>query len=269
MTIETIIPISKTFRGHQLPPEPHHSEAYGLWEGRSYPPERVLEHIQRIQDPGYKALASFLYLTGCRVSEVIPYVGHQEWPDKQGILKSQIVLDPAHPNKVKVYGIRNLKRRLTRMRKEAWMDAEGKVHTRYVPREDKNARVPKTDLYREVGFSVGKREQPFWELFWSYAQHLLPEQQLFPFPYFAVYRRLAQRTLIDKDGNYRTKPGGRINPHALRHQRFTHLVNIYRLHPQQLRRKAGWASSMTADKYVDTSSEDMIEQEERIQQQQP
>jgi integrase len=244
--------------------EPHHTDAYLAWENKKQSPDKILEAIQSIKEPKYKALAAFLYVTGCRISEAIPYTGKQEWHDKKGIRKNQVIIDTTNPKKVKITGVRNLKRRLYRSRKEYYKDDNGFQHYRLI--KDTERTNKKADLYREIGFSVGKAEQPFWNIFLEYYNTIKPIEELFPFKYVDCYYKICARQWKTKKGLTK-KEGGNINPHAIRHQRFTHFVDHYRLHPQQLRRKAGWASSHTADQYVESSSEDMIEQEARVQQQ--
>jgi integrase len=242
--------------------EPYHSSTYRSWDTKSVAPEHVWTAIKNIPQTPYRALAAFLYLTGCRISEVIPYTGTQDWHERFGITKSQIIIDPMNERKVKILMVRNLKRRMNKLKREWYKDERGRERYKLVPT---GKRVPRHNLYREIGFSIGTRELPFWDCFWSYADKLLPEQQLFPFTRHQAYRKIAHTTWKTRTGETRISVGGGINPHALRHQRFTHFVNIYRLHPQQLRRKAGWASSLTADHYVDSSTEDIIEQEMQVQ----
>ena len=243
--------------------EPHHSESYQKWELKSSEISQVLDSIRAISKPEFRALASFLYLTGCRISEVLPYQGKSDWEHKEGIKKHQVTLDPSRPNAVKIGAVRCLKRRIYRQKKETYTDDQLKERVRFVP--DTNRRTDKKLRYREIGFSIGPQEQPFWDTFWSYASQLQDDAVLFPYTRYQAYRAIAQRTYTNKEGMVTIKTGGNINPHAIRHQRFSQLVSTYKLHPQQLRKKAGWASSLTADKYVASSSEDLITEEERIQ----
>jgi integrase len=241
--------------------EPHHTEAYLKWENKKYPSTTVLQSIQAIKEPTFQALAAFLYLTGCRISEVIPYVGKQDWKDKSGIRRQQVIQDPANPNKIRITGVRNLKRRIYRSHKLYSNDNTSYTFVPDMARPNKYA-----DLYRDIGFSVGKEEKPFWDIFISYANTVPPGMELFPLKYETCYYALCMRTYKNKEGEVIVKLGGMINPHAIRHQRFTQFVDKYRLDPQQLRRKAGWKSSLTADFYVESSPIDMIEQEEQVQQ---
>jgi len=243
--------------------EPHHSESYQKWELKSSEISQVLDSIRAISKPEFRALASFLYLTGCRISEVLPYQGKSDWEHKEGIKKHQVTLDPSRPNAVNISAVRCLKRRIYRQKKETYTDDKLKERVRFVA--DTNRRTDKKTRYREIGFSIGPQEQPFWDTFWEYASQLPSDAVLFPYTRYQAYRAIAQRTYTNPDGSVTIKKGGQINPHAIRHQRFSHFVKVYKLHPQQLRKQAGWASSLTADKYVNTSTEDLITEEERIQ----
>jgi hypothetical protein len=191
--------------------EPYHTEAYKLWEDKKLPPSTILDHIRTIKRPSYQALAAFLYLTGCRIQEVIPYKGHQDWKDRSGIRKQQVIIDVMMPNKVKVTGVRNLKRRVYRSRKVYETDPNGYLTSKYHFEKDITRRNKSSDLIREVGFSIGKDEQPFWNIFLEHYNTLTPDQELFPFYPQQCYYALCMRKWKNSKGEVVVKEGGMIN----------------------------------------------------------
>lgn len=193
-----------------------------------------------------QALFAFLYLTACRVEEVVRYTcGSQPWENKDAVRKAQVVINPADRSRVVITHVRCLKRKMFKYKVTKLMNTDGSIS---VNREKLDG-VVIPGKYRNVGIKVNELEKPFWEVFKAYIDTLDYDTELFPITPGRAYQIL---------GHNRGKGGG-IHPHAIRHQRLTHLTNLYRLSSQQLRRHCGWASSMTADHYVDSSAEDIID----------
>jgi integrase len=248
-----------------------HTSFYKNWENRNVKPEEILGAIRSIENPKFRALAAFLYLTGCRIEEVLPYQGCQEWSEKRGIKVKQLTYPEGHDNDtvpdfcpphVIVEGVRNLKRKVFRCQKREFNDEQGIKRTVWV--KDETKRMPASTLYRSIPINIGVVERPFWTVFWEYAKNQPLQEELWPSTTrYDAYHHICGRTDTNKKGITTVKTGGGINLHALRHQRLTHLAIRNKLHPQQLRRFVGWASSTTADNYVESGTQDILEQQKR------
>ena len=212
------------------------------WQGRIVPAEQLVDAMNTIKafdTLKARALFAFLYLTGARIAEVVRYNSNQQpWPVKDGIRKNQVVASPDDPARVTVWNVRCLKRKLRTYKKIHKADPlTGIVATVKVPNEKL-----KQPTYRNIAIRINAPEQPFWDAYNAYAGGLDAGQELFPMsPQHA-------RRVIQTSG---------VHPHALRHQRFTHYVDLYHMPSQQLRRQAGWASSATADHYVESQTDDI------------
>ena len=206
-------------------------------------------------------MAAFLYLTGCRLQEVLPYTGRAPWPNKEAVKKNQLEVNPADPSRVKVINVRCLKRKLQKMRRQELVGDPGGRHYTLVPRDGS----PVKPQYRQVPIRIDTDTQPFWDIFMAHADQVGSDQPLFtsstgkPLSSTRAYQILAQEVVTNKMGGKKYRKGAGINPHAFRHQRYTRLVNVYRLSSQQLRRHAGWSSSITADQYVDSNADDILD----------
>lgn len=168
-----------------------------------------------------RALISFLYLTGCRIEEVVKFVKEKNLKktkvDKvtkqripKPILESTYEGDPIRKehiieqdNRLIVKGVRILKRQ------------------RYIPR---NIPIPKNNM-----------EQPLIDILKAYLNTLSNDSFL-----FNISRRRAGQ-IISKAGLY---------PHYMRHMRNTHLAEDYGLTSAELQQFNGWASSNSADAYI-------------------
>lgn len=186
-----------------------------------------------------KALFALLYLSGARIQEVVRYNSNQQpWPAKEGIRKSDIVINETDPTKVTVLNVRCLKRKLRKKKKIVKADLTTGIVT--TTTEEKEETKP--PVYRNIAIRINASEKPFWDALQAYMEGLPADSELFP--------------MSPQNARQRLYKSG-VHPHALRHQRFTHYVDLYHMPSQQLRRQAGWASSATADHYVESQTEDI------------
>jgi integrase len=244
--------------------QPYHTETFKKWRGKTttskYIREEIIDKIQTNTAIRDKALIAFLYLTGCRISEVIPYKGKAPWNDKEGIRKDQIDINPSDHNRIKILNVRNLKRRHYKCKKVKKVGDDLQDHYTLEYRTDRP--TPPEDLYRNIGIKIDQETEQLWQYVTDWVAQC-PNKELFKMTKQRAYQILVQQVIYhtNKDGKTTKteKKGAGINPHRLRHFRFTHLVDIYRLPGQQLRRHAGWANSTTADKYVDSGVEDILD----------
>ena len=212
------------------------------WQNKIVTAGMLLEHMNKIDGNTVirdRALFAFLYLTGARVQEVVRYNSKQQpWPSTEGIRKSQVVVNPDDPERVTVWNVRCLKRKLRTYKKVQKADALTGIVTTEKVVNDKL----KAPTYRNIAIRINNPEKPFWTALQAYMDGLPADSELFPFTPQNARQRLY------KSG---------VHPHALRHQRFTHYVDLYHMPSQQLRRQAGWASSATADHYVESQTDDI------------
>lgn len=196
----------------------------------------ILDKVNLLNSLRDKALVSFLYLTGCRIEEVVKYIiernPKRELTNKQtkkkysapilerikqgnGIKKKQLIFED---DNLTIYNIRCLKRKKD------------------------NA------IKRTIPILLKEKEKPFVKLIQEYIKELDREQELFPITRARAYQILSEIGLF---------------PHYLRHLRLTHLVIDYNFSNEHLRRFTGWTSGKPTDEYVHLSAEDLLEKMRR------
>lgn len=179
-----------------------------------------------------RALIAFLYLTGCRVEEVVRYVKERNMnrviKDKvtkqfvpapierlerlgEPIMKSDFEFRPDH---IRVSGVRTLKRR-------------GEIHK----------------FKRIIAIPINEKEQELINIFLEYYNLLGPEEPLFEFSRQWAHKILARLFL---------------HPHYLRHMRNTHLVVDYGFNAQELKQYNNWGTSSSADSYVHLNIDNLV-----------
>jgi integrase len=177
-----------------------------------------------------RALIAFLYLSACRIEEVVRYVKTKnlrrvlrnketkeleskplEHTIKAGdpIKKSQIEIRPG--TIIIVNDVRTLKRK--------------KYYARKIP-------IP-----------INDRERELVAMFIWYLKSLNEDEYLFD-----ISRVRAWQILRSID----------LHPHYLRHMRNTHLAIDYNMSSSQIQKLNGWGVSSTADVYVHLNIEDLI-----------
>lgn len=213
------------------------------WLKEKKTPAQLLEIMNGMEGHNVvrdRGLFAFLYMTGARIQEVVRYTSKQQpWDSIHSIRKNQVVIEPLDATRITVNAVRCLKRKMYRYT-EKRIEENGVIVVKRIKNPD--AQVP--PQYRDVAIKVNNEERPFWEAFKAYYDTLGVGDELFP---FSSHRA---RQILKKV---------KIHPHALRHQRFSHFVKYYRMPSQQLRRQAGWASSLTADHYVDADTGDILD----------
>jgi integrase len=179
------------------------------WQNKIVTPVMLKDLMDKIKTQNLvrdKALFAFLYLTGARVQEVVRYNSKQQpWPSTEGIRKNQVNIDEVDPRTVTVYNVRCLKRMMQRYKKTEKI-VDGTIVTERTPHK---TLLPPT--YRNIAIHVNTAEQPFWDVLKTHLDRLDKDDELFP-----LSPQRARKCIL--------KAG--IHPHALRHQRFTHFVDL-------------------------------------------
>lgn len=210
-------------------------ELYGEFPQMSR--KELLSKIHRIKGNNWlrdQAFLCCLYLTGCRVEELVKFVKEKREgkyrPKKNmrgevigekwvaGYNKSTMIAEPYKKNQIEEFpnhlmfnNLRCLKRR------------------KLVPR---NVPVP-----------FLKADKEFIEILCTYLDKLGDDDALFPYT-----RQWAFKVA--------TKAG--LFCHFLRHIRFTYLVKYYHFTSEHLRKMAGWHDGRMASNYVHLDTEDLI-----------
>lgn len=192
----------------------------------------ILERIKRIQgfnEVRDQALGAFLYLTGCRIEEVLPYrkernlnrtLKNKKTGERvaapimkltetgQPIIKKQVEIYKDH---IKINTVRCLKRRKS--------------------------------IYRNVVIPINEREKEFINILLKYIATLSDDSALFPIKRARAYQ------IFSKVGLYN---------HYFRHIRSTVLVTDYNLSPNDLQHFYGWKSSASGDAYIHLATKDLL-----------
>ena len=184
---------------------------------------QILEAINKQELPKYRALIAFLYLTGCRVSEVVKY---KKNPAKnKGLLADTgnpgIIGEPIRKkhvelrdNHIIVLTVRTLKQR-------------------------------KLKQYRNIPIPKNTLENPFLAEFLAYYETITdPETFLFDFTRIRAWQILQKSDIFC---------------HWLRHARTTHLVQDYDFSVPQLQQFFGWTKADTPTHYVHLNVQNLLD----------
>ena len=194
----------------------------------SITPEQMLKITQDITNVTMRTLVALLYITGCRVSELIRYerlfYEKEEYLDADGkkrkrtlwrtrrvveslpgIKKNQLRYEDSHELTYLVITTRNLKNRHT--------------HEKTIP----------LNCSRPIN-------QGFLQIIDDYIETLSDEDEMFPYT----------RPQIE----YKLKKFLPFNIHYIRDIRATHLYVLYDLKEEELKRAMGWTDSRPASRYV-------------------
>lgn len=176
-----------------------------------------------------RALGAFLYLSGCRIEEVLSY-------RKERNLK-RVVLDKKTGEKVSSPIQKTIEAGQPILRRQVeFEDTFIKVNTvRCLKR-----RKP---IFRTVVIPINKWEQVFIDMFRKYTETLDSEAALFPIKRARAYQILSKVGLF---------------PHYFRHMRSTVLSTDYAFSPTDLKHFYGWRSSASGDSYVHLNYQDLL-----------
>jgi len=184
---------------------------------------QIIEAINKQGDLRYRALIAFLYLTGCRVSEVVKYKKNPQ-PKKKGMPPkddSRIIGEPIRKkhvelrdNHIIVLTVRTLKQR-------------------------------KLKQYRNIPIPKNTLENSFIKEFMAYYDSITdPETYLFNFTRVRAWQILQKSNLFC---------------HWLRHARTTHLVQDYDFSVPQLQQFFGWTKADTPTHYVHLNVKNLLD----------
>lgn len=190
----------------------------------------LIDKIRQLQTNNItrdQALVCFLYLTGCRIEEVVRFIKEKN-PNRQvvqktnenGMVRSYKVNKPIlertteghpirkkqveiHQDTIMVYGVRSLKR--------------------------------KKSLLRNIPIIRNDRESWFIDTFLTHLNRLEDDDYLFDITRIRAYQILKEIGLFC---------------HYLRHIRLSHLAMDYDFNNQEIKQFTGWTSSRPADTYV-------------------
>ncbi len=193
-----------------------------------YELDQVINKLKKERD---KNLVRLLYLTGCRINELLPVrksqVQVQERYDKKFLMLYNIICEKTFK--------RTYIDQVTRERKTIKKNINRKRPT------------------RQIGIRCDL--EPYAEDVIKWLNNLPEDAYLFPderfrknYGYKSISRVTAWRILFSV-GQY---------PHFIRHTRLTHLVTEFRLSPYDLQGFVGWRSLKTATDYIHQSGDDLI-----------
>lgn len=186
----------------------------------------ILRAIKDCDNPRDSALIATLYLTGCRIEELVRYKHYDKNVSGQAIKKEQIEIADT---RITIRNVRTLKlTKLTRVNGEKVKQHRGE--------------------HRSIPILLNQLDKPFIDIF---LQHITPLEANAPL--FNISRVMAY-LILSKVGIY---------PHLLRHARLTHLSQDYNFKESDLRQFTGWSTSNTAKHYVHLNVTDLFEKMER------
>lgn len=201
-----------------------------------------------------KALISFLYLTGCRIEEVVKYI-IEKYASKTGkrelkgspIKKKQVEILEKE-KKVYVNNVRCLKRN-TRRNKNTYKNKilieEALAEDKKEDKKQQKRRIPR----RKIVFLITEREKYFYKQFKRWHDRLGPNDYLFD-----ITRQRANQILKKI----------RIHPHHCRHIRASELATDYGFSTSELMKFFGWASDSTAKEYTHLNVNDIENKMKRM-----
>lgn len=143
---------------------------------------QIKEAILKLPSLKEKALVSFLYLTGCRISEVVRFTKHKELVGSP-ILKKQIEV---RPNLIIIYNVRVLKLKDSRIHKSIPL----------IRNELENYFI---DNFLEYYITLPNEDSPLWDHTRKWAYETLAKVGLFPH-----LLRHSRVTSLVKDYNFTT-----------------------------------------------------------------
>jgi len=188
----------------------------------------ILDKIKQLKSLRNQALVCFLYLTGCRVEEVVKFIKEKN-PHRIVKRDDQWVKAPIENRSL--IGL--------------------PIQKKQIEIEDDNLTIRnvrclkrKTMVRRSIPILFKDKEMSFINILQSYLNGLQEDDYLFPITRTRAYQILSKIGLF---------------PHYLRHIRMTHLVVDYNFSSGHLKKFTGWSDSKTADDYVHLSVDDLLD----------
>ena len=208
--------------------------------------EQVYQMARDYYNPRDKALFVLLYLTGGRLTEVIPcrrlkknVYALETVTNKHGYPTKQVTKLSSGSPKVSKTEFKDhnypgiMKKNIT------FSVLKGKEFMIVGMQNRKNPQF----LWKNIPVPV-KQEGHFIEMLKEYTDKLDDDMVLFPFG-----KTKARQIIADRN----------MNPHFLRDIRLTHMVMLYDFTPFQLVKYAGWKNSDPAERYVRLSMGDLLD----------
>lgn len=203
-------------------------------------PQDILNIASNIKDERDRALFCVLYLTACRISEVVRYQKRQ-WGNKKVI----ITKEGYRPKRV-------TKQDYTQLKKIGIVQ-DGLKRKDIIERVIKNIPCIEFTLrnlkhrkqkIKSIPIRLDNEiNKKLWHYIYVYIQTLEEWRELFPF-----MNRNGER-IINKIG---------WNPHSLRKARLTHLYKYEKYNDHDLMSYAGWTDARPSKDYIKSISDDLI-----------
>ena len=183
--------------------------------------EKIVNVLEEIKNPCHKALIALVYLTGCRISEVIRssrYGSHMA-----SIRSSHFEVSEHKGHEIVKIGVRTLKKRGKKKRESF----------RIIP-------VPLED-----GFNDGLNKRLL-GMISDYVETLEDGEELFKFKYSYAYKVIRKYT--------------DWNCHWLRHLRTYHLLTHYNFREEKVRLFMGWTDLRPLSRYSSLKWMDLVDE---------
>jgi len=201
----------------------------------SISPEEMLRLTKEIKDFTMKSLVALLYITGCRISELVRYeklwFEREEYIDEvTGKTKKRILWKT---RKV-IESLPSIKRNQLR-----YEERNDKLYLIITVRNLKN----RQSHNKTIPFAVDRLiNQGFLKIIDDYTETLQPNDEMFPYSRPQVEHRLKE--LLP------------FNIHYIRDIRATHLYVLCNLKEEELKRAMGWSDTRMTERYVRLKWED-------------
>lgn len=197
----------------------------------------ILERINALDNIRDRALVAFLYLTGCRIEEVVKYYWEAQTHRRLKIKKGQPETKDL-PIPIKVLKGEPIKKKQLEFKNDVIIIQDVRSLKRGKYEDSKRVRL------RNVPIFIAPNEMPFIEIVQEYIKTKGLDD-----PLFDMTRQRASQ-ILNKIGMFN---------HYLRHIRDTHLVLDYGFSAAELKQYNNWASSITADNYVHLNIDNLID----------
>ena len=199
-------------------------------------PEEIYNMIKSIKDEPFRCLCAILYLSGCRISELVRYeklqFQKQEYTDDKGKTKHRVLwktktIIESHPS-------------ICKKQLQFVMDEYISVlliSTRNLKNRERHT--------KDVPINLSKKENiEFVDIINPYITKLGPGDELFPFN--------------RPQAEYMSKKWLPFNLHFLRDLRATNLSKIDDLNTSELQKVFGWTDGRPAAKYIMLKWRDLV-----------